>query len=66
MPTTPIAQLTTKIAERRATVAITSTKLSTSIGLGYVGLPLAVAFAEAGFPVVGIDVDGGKGAAQQG
>ena len=27
------------------------------IGLGYVGLPLAVAFAEAGFPVVGIDVD---------
>ncbi|HRJ45077.1 MAG TPA: hypothetical protein PL105_24475, partial [Caldilineaceae bacterium] len=26
------------------------------IGLGYVGLPLAVAFAEAGFPVVGIDV----------
>jgi len=60
MPTTPIAQLTTKIAERRATVAITSTKLSTSIGLGYVGLPLAVAFAEAGFPVVGIDVDPSK------
>lgn len=30
------------------------------IGLGYVGLPLAVAFAEEGFPVVGIDVDGGK------
>lgn len=27
------------------------------IGLGYVGLPLAVAFAEKGFPVVGIDVD---------
>ena len=47
-----MAQLTTKIAERRATVAI--------IGLGYVGLPLAVAFAEAGFPVVGIDVDASK------
>lgn len=30
------------------------------IGLGYVGLPLAVAFAEAGFPVVGIDVDASK------
>ena len=27
------------------------------IGLGYVGLPLAVAFAEAGLRVVGIDVD---------
>lgn len=27
------------------------------IGLGYVGLPLAVRFAEAGFPVTGIDLD---------
>jgi UDP-N-acetyl-D-glucosamine dehydrogenase len=30
------------------------------IGLGYVGLPLAVEFARAGFPVVGYDVDAGK------
>jgi UDP-N-acetyl-D-glucosamine dehydrogenase len=30
------------------------------VGLGYVGLPLAVAFAEAGCDVVGVDVDGGK------
>lgn len=30
------------------------------IGLGYVGLPLALAFAEAGFRVVGIDVDRNK------
>ncbi len=30
------------------------------IGLGYVGLPLAVAFAEAGCDVVGLDVDAGK------
>jgi UDP-N-acetyl-D-glucosamine dehydrogenase len=30
------------------------------IGLGYVGLPLAVAFAEAGCEVVGLDVDEGK------
>lgn len=30
------------------------------IGLGYVGLPLAVAFAEAGFRVIGIDVDKNK------
>jgi UDP-N-acetyl-D-glucosamine dehydrogenase len=27
------------------------------VGLGYVGLPLAVAFAEAGFRVTGVDVD---------
>lgn len=38
-----------RISTRQATVAI--------IGLGYVGLPLAVAFAESGFKVVGIDVD---------
>ncbi|MFN8160458.1 MAG: nucleotide sugar dehydrogenase [Solirubrobacterales bacterium] len=30
------------------------------IGLGYVGLPLAVAFAEAGHEVVGLDSDGAK------
>ena len=30
------------------------------IGLGYVGLPLAVACAEVGFPVVGIDMDATK------
>lgn len=30
------------------------------IGLGYVGLPLAVAFAEAGHEVVGVDVDAAK------
>jgi UDP-N-acetyl-D-glucosamine dehydrogenase len=44
--------LLTKIHDHSATVAI--------IGLGYVGLPLAVAFAESGFPVVGIDVDPSK------
>ncbi|MCP3161304.1 nucleotide sugar dehydrogenase [Myxococcus sp. QH3KD-4-1] len=27
------------------------------VGLGYVGLPLGMAFAEAGFPVLGLDVD---------
>ena len=30
------------------------------IGLGYVGLPLAIEFAKAGFSVVGIDVDADK------
>lgn len=33
------------------------------IGLGYVGLPLAIGFAEVGFPVVGIDVDEARVAA---
>ncbi len=33
------------------------------VGLGYVGLPLAIAFAEAGFEVVGVDNDAGKVAA---
>ena len=30
------------------------------IGLGYVGLPLALLFEEAGFPVIGFDVDAAK------
>jgi UDP-N-acetyl-D-glucosamine dehydrogenase len=30
------------------------------IGLGYVGLPLAVEFADSGFPVTGFEVDGTK------
>ena len=30
------------------------------IGLGYVGLPLAVEFAKAGFSVVGLDIDDEK------
>lgn len=30
------------------------------VGIGYVGLPLAVVFAEAGFNVIGIDPDEGK------
>ena len=38
-----------KLQNRNARVAI--------LGLGYVGLPLAVVFAEAGFPVMGIDPD---------
>ena len=30
------------------------------IGLGYVGLPLAVEFARAGYPTIGFDLDAGK------
>jgi UDP-N-acetyl-D-glucosamine dehydrogenase len=33
------------------------------VGLGYVGLPLAMEFAEAGYDVVGVDVDAAKVAA---
>ncbi len=47
--------LLSKIDSRRARVAV--------IGLGYVGLPLAVEFAKAGFPTFGIDVDDRKVAA---
>ena len=43
------AELSKKIENHTANVAI--------IGLGYVGLPLAVEFAHAGFNVTGIDID---------
>ena len=42
-------RLLQKIADRTAHVAV--------IGLGYVGLPLAVEFAKVGFRVIGIDLD---------
>jgi UDP-N-acetyl-D-glucosamine dehydrogenase len=48
----PKAILLEKIEKRQAKVGI--------VGLGYVGLPLAVAFAEAGFTVMGVDVDESK------
>jgi len=41
--------LATKITDKTARVAV--------IGLGYVGLPLAIGFARAGYPVLGLDVD---------
>jgi UDP-N-acetyl-D-glucosamine dehydrogenase len=49
--------LARKIADKTARVAV--------IGLGYVGLPLAVGFARAGYPVLGLDVDQRKLAALQ-
>lgn len=45
-------ELKEKIQSKRARIAI--------IGLGYVGLPLAVEFAKAGYRVVGIDLDRAK------
>ena len=44
--------LTEKIEDKSAVVGV--------LGLGYVGLPLAAAFLEAGFPVMGFDTDPGK------
>ncbi len=41
--------LDTRIADKTARVSV--------IGLGYVGLPLAIEFARAGFPVTGVDID---------
>jgi UDP-N-acetyl-D-glucosamine dehydrogenase len=41
--------LTARLQDRSARIAI--------VGLGYVGLPLATVFAEAGFTVTGIDLD---------
>ncbi len=46
------ADLKKRIASRTAHVGV--------IGLGYVGLPLAVEFAKAGFPVTGVDLDEGR------
>ena len=46
------AALEKKLEEKSARVAV--------LGLGYVGLPLAVVFAEAGFHVIGIDPDSRK------
>ncbi len=45
-------KLKNKIKNHEARVGI--------LGMGYVGLPLAVGFAEAGFPVTGFDIDADK------
>jgi UDP-N-acetyl-D-glucosamine dehydrogenase len=49
---TALAGLLQKILRREARVGI--------IGLGYVGLPLAVEFARSGFPVTGFEIDRGR------
>jgi UDP-N-acetyl-D-glucosamine dehydrogenase len=52
-PTQDLAQaLERKLSDRTARVGV--------IGLGYVGLPLAVEFARAGFTAVGVDLDARK------
>jgi UDP-N-acetyl-D-glucosamine dehydrogenase len=49
--------LLSKIRDRTALVGI--------VGMGYVGLPLALTFFEKGFPVLGFDIDEAKVAALQ-
>ena len=48
----PYRAFTRKVEARQATVAV--------IGLGYVGLPLAVALAEAGLTTIALDIDSEK------
>ena len=45
-------KLLNSLKEKKATIGI--------IGMGYVGLPLAIAYAESGFKVLGIDIDKNK------
>src|ERR1700724_3368030 len=52
MTPTIVTALLERIRSRHARVGV--------IGLGYVGLPLAVELAQAGFTVTGFDVDAGK------
>ncbi|HET7488435.1 MAG TPA: nucleotide sugar dehydrogenase [Acidimicrobiales bacterium] len=51
-PPTTLADLATRLADRTATIGV--------VGLGYVGLPLLVTAGDAGYGVVGVDVDGAK------
>lgn len=46
---TNVSELKSKIEQRQARIAV--------IGLGYVGLPLALLYSEQGFPVTGFDID---------
>lgn len=48
----PLAQLAKRITNRTIRIGV--------IGLGYVGLPLSVEFAKAGFRVTGIDLDAAR------
>ena len=52
MDSDPVSSLVEKFRRRGALVGV--------VGLGYVGLPLAMTFAEAGFRVLGLDVDAAK------
>ncbi len=50
--TQPAALLESRLSARTAVIGV--------IGLGYVGLPLAMAVANAGFSAIGFDIDAEK------
>lgn len=52
---TPAETLAKRVADRSARICV--------VGLGYVGLPTAVAFAEAGFAVIGVEVNAERSSA---
>ncbi len=52
MPAVLFSELKSKIEQKKARVAV--------IGLGYVGLPLALLYTEQKFPVTGFDIDARK------
>src|SRR5579864_6358830 len=52
VPATLFSELKTKIEQKQARVAV--------IGLGYVGLPLALLYTEQKFSVTGFDIDARK------
>ena len=47
-----LAAFVARVRRRKAVVGV--------LGLGYVGLPLALRFAQAGMPVIGFDIDAEK------
>ena len=49
--TTTFKNLLNSLRNKKATIGI--------IGMGYVGLPLAIAYAESGFKVLGIELEKG-------
>ena len=50
--TTTFTKLLNSLKDKKSTIGI--------IGMGYVGLPLAIAYSESGFKVLGIDIDKNK------
>ena len=48
----PRQALLAKLADRSARLGV--------VGLGYVGLPLALRYAQVGYPVLGFDIDAAK------
>ncbi len=46
------AQLLERLSLKKATIGV--------VGLGYVGLPLVLRYSEAGYPVLGFDIDSAK------